>query len=85
MERVTNIISINAEEGDITVFDVPRVYPFKVVHFGLPTDNTGYVYCLVSKRDHGEIYIGTAKNITQRQDDHKTHTAAALEVQQIHV
>ena len=78
MERVTNVISINTNDDDVRVFDVPRVYPFKISHYGLPTDNSGYVYCLVSKRDHGEIYIGTAENISERLPQHNSNSGGSL-------
>ena len=78
MERVTNVISINTNDDDVRVFDVCRVYPFKVLHYGLPTDNSGYVYCLVSKRDHGEIYIGTTVNISERLPQHNSNSGGSL-------
>ena len=72
MECVSNVILINVDKEEAQVFDIPRVYPFKVVNFGLPSDNTGYVYCLVSRKDHGEIYIGTTENIAQRLKKHNS-------------
>ena len=59
-EHVLDIITVNRQntQRDETVFDYARVYPFCVGDGNpIPTDTTGFVYCLISCRDMSEIYI----------------------------
>ena len=58
--KVLAMISLNVdtvqEYGNI---DYTEVYPFNLNDGAmLPTDNTGFVYCLVSEKHCDQIYIG---------------------------
>ena len=68
------MISLNSSSiQDQSVFDLPESYPFSLNDGAiLPTDRTGYVYCLVSRNHRGHIYIGETECISQRQLDHKS-------------
>ena len=62
-EHVLDLITVDRQENDQNhnIFDFPKVYPFRVCDISLPTDQTGYVYCLVLKRYMDHIYIGTTE------------------------
>ena len=55
------------------LFDYSSVYPF-CLNEGqvLPTDRTGFVYCLISKKCHDQIYIGETSCLTQRLIQHNS-------------
>ena len=60
VESVLDVITVNRNENqqNINVFDYSSVYPFRLGDGNpLPTDSTGFVYCLISCRDSNEIYI----------------------------
>ena len=71
VEKMINLISINVDDNK-HVFDVPEVYPFTVKDWDVPADTTGYVYCLYSRKDHRQIYIGQAKCLAQRYVQHNS-------------
>ena len=73
--KVLNIISINPNEGqeNHALFDYSTVYPFRLNDGQvLPTDRTGFVYCLISKKYHDQIYIGETSCLTQRLIQHNS-------------
>ncbi|MDB4430362.1 GIY-YIG nuclease family protein [bacterium] len=84
-EHVLDLISINgnSRSGSNTtqndhrvLFDYPSVYPFRMCDAIIPTDTTGYVYCLVSKRNPGKIYIGETTCLSQRVINHNSGNGA---------
>ena len=69
------MISINSSQNEVEsdTFDYTSVYPFRLINGNvLPTDNTGYVYCLISKRHFEQIYIGETRCILQRLIQHNS-------------
>ena len=78
-EEVLKMISINASDdrNDHNVFDYPTVYPFRLNDgVQLPTDTTGFIYCLVSRRYTEEIYIGQTECLSQRYLQHNQGTGS---------
>lgn len=82
MEQVLHIISENGdtEQAKISYFSFTS-YPFRMRDVNLPICNTGYVYLLVSTKDHNQTYIGQTKHIQTRLKQHNsgygsTYTAA---------
>ena len=62
--------SIDENEG---IFDYPEVYPFGVCDIiNIPTDKTGYVYCLVPTMNPTIIYIGETECLIQRMTQHNS-------------
>ena len=78
--NILKMITINmahhhSEEN--SSFDYPSNYPFQLINGNvLPTDNTGYVYCLVSTKYFEKIYIGETKCISQRLIQHNSGTGS---------
>ena len=73
--KVLNMISINPSEGqdNNSIFDYSSVYPFCLNDSQvLPTDKTGFVYCLISKNYHGQICIGQTSCLTQSLIQHNS-------------
>ena len=77
-EHILDIISVNREENaqNQNIFDYPEVYPFRLCDITLPSDTTGFVYCLVSKRHMDRIYIGQTECLGQRVPKHNAGTGA---------
>eukprot|EP00957_Ditylum_brightwellii_P066472 5046553-Ditylum_brightwellii.AAC.1 len=74
MERVLDAVSINSNnlnENNSTL-EYPEVFPYRVCDIPLPSDNTGYVYFLISCRDTGRTYIGQTINISRRLTEHNS-------------
>ena len=65
--RILETISIN--EGNIdehqNSFEYPEAYPFRRIDADLPTDVTGYVYCLTSVPNLQKVYIGQTECLDQ--------------------
>ena len=80
-EHILSLLSINgngsssSQNGQV-VFDYPTVYPFRMCDGIIPTDTTGYVYCIVSRQNQGKIYIGTTKCLSQRLIQHSSGSGA---------
>ena len=72
--KVLSMISLNSNSlQEQNNFDLTESYPFCLNDGAvLPTDNTGYVYCLVSKEQRGHIYIGETKCLSQRLMKHNS-------------
>ena len=70
LKAITGPANINVL-GERT-FDFPRAFPFRKRDAELPTDTTGYVYCLYSKPKPHIIYIGETYCLTQRYYQHQT-------------
>ena len=72
------MISLNSNTiQEDNCFDIPDSYPFCLNDgYILPTDNTGYVYCLVSRAHLDHIYIGQTKCICQRLIQHNSDTGS---------
>ena len=47
-----------------------KQYPFRIRDISLPLCNTGYVYMLVSTKDHNQNYIGQTMRLGDRLDQH---------------
>ena len=73
-EHILSSITINNNNHDPNqaIIDYPEVYPFRICDSNIPTDTTGYVYCLVSMRHTDKIYIGETKCLAQRLQQHNT-------------
>ena len=53
--------------------DYNEAYPFQITDGDIiPTDRTEYIYCLISKRYHDEIYIGQTQCLSQRLINHNS-------------
>ena len=78
-EKVLRVITINSlnDRDDRNVIDYPAVYPFRLNDgVQLPTDTTGFIYCLVSRRYTEEIYIGQTECLCQRYLQHNQGTGS---------
>ena len=79
-EKVLNMISINPSEDqdNHASFDYSSVYPFRLNDSQvLPTDRTGFVYCLISKKYHDQIYIGQTSCLSQRLIQHNSGSGSS--------
>ena len=60
--HILNLLTINKSDDDNNnnhEFDYPNVYRFCLSNRKIiPTDDNGYVYCLVSTRNKDQICIG---------------------------
>ena len=72
--KILSMISLNSTSiQEQNNFDLTESYPFCLNDGSvLPTDNTGYVYCLVSKQHRDHIYIGQTKCLSQRLMQHNS-------------
>ena len=73
--HILTTITINQNDviADDHIFDYDAVYPFRLNDGNIiPTDTTGFVYCLVSLRNHDKIYIGQTKCLSQRLIQHNS-------------
>ena len=77
-ERILSMITVNSDNDmDNHEFDYPTVYPFRLNDgVQLPTDTTGFIYCLVSRRYTEEIYIGETECLSQRYIQHNQGTGS---------
>ena len=74
------MITINVFDDTIdqNIIDYPAVYPFRLNDgIQLPTDTTGYIYCLVSRRFTEEIYIGQTEYLSQQYIQHNQGTGSS--------
>ena len=71
------LLNTNAVQEQNTL-ELCNSYPF-CLNDGtiLPTDSTGFVYCLISKKYFDHIYIGTTKSISQRLIQHNSGTGSS--------
>ena len=78
---VLNLIQIStfhrsnndAVSNDTNFFDYPVNYPFRLSDGNIiPTDTTGFVYCLVSTRNNNLVYIGQTTCLSQRLIQHNS-------------
>ena len=84
VESVLDRLSINGIDGDASTtrrsllhtLDYPSVYPYRVCDIELPSDNSGYVYMLVSLRDFDRTYIGQTENLAARFKQHNSGNGA---------
>ena len=63
---INKSISDNIEEERSERIVTPTLYPFTISNYALPTNNSGYVYMLVSIRYQNFTYIGTTNCIRTR-------------------
>ena len=77
-EHILNSITINTSQNNAntTVINYPEVYPFRICDSNVPTDTTGFIYCLVSMRRSDKIYIGQTKCLAQRLAQHNNGNGA---------
>ena len=69
------MITINKDDNDQNNYsiDYNEVYPFRITDGDIiPTDRTGYIYCLISKQYHDEIYIGQTQCLSQQLINHNS-------------
>ena len=74
-KNVLKMITINKDDNDQKNYsiDYNEVYPFRITDGDIiPTDRTGYIYCLISKQYHDEIYIGQTQCLSQRLINHNS-------------
>lgn len=80
IEEVLDLITINTDDDNSDPYPTrvitPRAYPFRICDFALPTDQSGYVYMLVSVRHSNYTYIGTTNCIRSRLVLHNTGVGA---------
>ena len=77
--EITTINNENTENFDNEVRDrvfYPTSYPFVISDYALPTNNSGYVYMLVSRRHQNFAYIGTTSCIRTRLNLHNSGVGA---------
>jgi predicted GIY-YIG superfamily endonuclease len=73
MARILEAIS-----GRPTIPDQPNTlntqhfYPFRLSDLQLPSDNSGFVYLLISMRDYKTTYIGQTRRIVKRLIEHNS-------------
>ena len=75
MENILNMVTINSSpesNTDSYFLDYSRHFPFRLRDALLPSDSTGYVYCLHSLRNPDFTYIGQTENIRQRLREHNS-------------
>eukprot|EP00956_Cyclotella_meneghiniana_P013297 scaffold19129_cov55-Cyclotella_meneghiniana.AAC.1 len=58
------------------VFNYTEASPFRRIDATIPTDNTGFVYCITSVPRPEKIYIGQTQNLSQRLPSHNNGTGA---------
>ena len=77
--NILEMISLNSSSiQQQSVFGLPEFYPFCLNDGAiLPTDSTGFVYCLVSKNNPDYIYIGETKCLTQRLIQHNSGSGSS--------
>lgn len=66
----------NNQDGQFTM-NYATYYPFRISDADYPSDNSGYVYCLVSRRNKDFTYIGQTENLKQR---HRQHNAGSASI-----
>jgi predicted GIY-YIG superfamily endonuclease len=81
IEEVLDLITIDSLQTNTEELRVPRVittasYPFTISNYSLPTNDSGYVYMLVSQRHQNYTYIGTTNCIRTRLSLHNSGTGA---------
>jgi hypothetical protein len=47
------------------VVDIAKFYPFRACDLPIPTDQSGVVYIIISKRDEKTTYIGQTKHLNK--------------------
>ena len=72
--KVVEMISLNVDIGqEYGNIDYTEIYPFHLNDGAvLPTDSTGFVYCLVSEKYRDQIYIGQTACLCQRLIQHNS-------------
>ena len=74
-EKVLDVVTINRNNNDTRgrrSIHIPSIYPYAIENYALPSDSTGFVYILISKKDHNFTYIGQTENIVQRLKQHNS-------------
>lgn len=77
-EYILNSIIINNSQYDAndTVINYSEFYPFRICDSNVPTDTTGFIYCLVSMRHTDKIYFGETKCLAQILAQHNSGNGA---------
>jgi predicted GIY-YIG superfamily endonuclease len=66
-------VDVNPRNRITQVVDVPSFYPFRACDLPIPTDRSGVVYIIISKRDEKTTYIGhQTKHLNNRIIQHNT-------------
>ena len=71
METVLSLVCINNNPVSLIHFNY-RHYPFEIKDVPLPVCNTGFVYMLISTKDHDKNYIGQTFKLGQRLYQHNS-------------
>ena len=71
MESIMEMATIDpvSETNDVCIFN-HRECPFRITDMPLPECNSGFVYMLVSNRNHYFCYIGQTGNMSSRLNQH---------------
>ena len=81
MENILEMVTINAETpANANLIQQQQqhslryslYYPFQVRNAMIPSDSTGFVYILISRRNKNFTYIGETENLCQRITEHQT-------------
>ena len=86
-DNVLKMITMNENRTivDDHIFDYDAVYPFRLNDGNIiPTDTTGFVYCLVSLRNHDQIYVGETTCLSQRLIKHNSGGGGSISTQDIY-
>ena len=54
------------------IINAPEFYPFRMCDLELPTDNSGFVYLLISLQDRTTTYIGKTTGLAKRLSSHNS-------------
>ena len=68
-------LTINSKGGkneEKMIFDFTEVYPYHACDIILPTDETGFVYFLISIRDFDKDYIGQTEQLPRQLQQHNS-------------
>ena len=72
MESVLSLIASNSNEAYTPKHIDFHDYPFQIQDLPLPVCNTGYVYMILSTKDHNQNYIGQTLNLGRRLNEHNS-------------
>ena len=78
MEAVLSMISSNCSTSNNPKYIVYHDYPFEIKDSPLPVCKTGYVYMILSTKDHNQNYIGQTMNLGRRLNEHNSGYGSAF-------
>ena len=71
MQCVLSLVCINKNNTELEHFDYSS-YPFQIKDVPLPVCNTGFVYMIISTKDHTKNYIGQTFTLGKRLYEHNS-------------